>query len=116
MLSRSSVPCALALLLASGLAHADDPAPAPAPAPEPASAPPPGPIEVTVVGEKAPAGSTLLRGRDLREIPGALNDPFRAIEMRPGVTPAFSGVPYFFIRGAPPADIGYFFDGVEVPL
>jgi hypothetical protein len=38
------------------------------------------------------------------------------IEIQPGVTPTASGFPFFFIRGAPPGNIGYFFDGIEVPL
>jgi hypothetical protein len=32
------------------------------------------------------------------------------------VVPVMSGVPYYFIRGAPPGNIGFFFDGVQVPL
>ena len=83
---------------------------------EPATAPPQTTIDVTVGGERPPAGSTTLRRRDIREMPGVLADPYRAIEVRPGVTPTASGFPYFFIRGAPPGNIGYFFDGVQVPL
>jgi hypothetical protein len=49
-------------------------------------------------------------------MPGVLNDPYRAIEVQPGVTPTASGFPYYFIRGAPPGNIGYFFDGIQVPL
>ena len=88
-----------------------DSAPAPAAPPEP-----PKPIEVTIGGEKPAAGTTTLRRKDIREMPGILADPFRAIEVKSGVTPTASGFPYFFIRGAPPGNIGYFFDGVQVPL
>ena len=49
-------------------------------------------------------------------MPGAFGDPFRAIEALPGVMPLVSGLPYFFIRGAPPNDNGYYIDGVRVPL
>jgi hypothetical protein len=49
-------------------------------------------------------------------MPGAFGDPVRAIEALPGVTPTVSGVPYFFVRGAPPANVGFFVDGVDVPL
>ena len=49
-------------------------------------------------------------------MPGAFGDPFRAIEALPGVTPVVSGLPYFYIRGAPPNDNGYFVDGIRVPL
>jgi hypothetical protein len=48
-------------------------------------------------------------------MPGAFGDPFRAIEALPGVTPLVSGIPYFYIRGAPPNDNGFFVDGVRVP-
>ena len=49
-------------------------------------------------------------------MPGAFGDPFRAIEALPGVTPLVSGLPYFYIRGAPPNDNGYYIDGIRVPL
>jgi hypothetical protein len=49
-------------------------------------------------------------------MPGAFGDPFRAIEALPGVTPLVSGIPYFYIRGAPPNDNGFFVDGIRVPL
>lgn len=104
-------------------AAAQEAAPAPDGAsPEPAqeaSAPPPEPpktIDVSVGGERPPPGSSALGRRDIRDMPGVLADPYRAIEVKPGVTPAVSGFPYFFIRGAPPGNIGYFFDGVQVPL
>ncbi len=51
----------------------------------------------------------------MRQLPGAFGDPFRAIEALPGVTPIVSGVPFFYLRGAPPGNIGYFLDGVRVP-
>lgn len=95
-----------------------DPAPAPSADPAPPEEPPEAPasISVSVQGERAPAGSSALRGRDIREMPGVLGDAYRVIEIQPGVTPTASGFPYFFIRGAPPGNIGYFFDGVQLPL
>jgi hypothetical protein len=48
-------------------------------------------------------------------MPGAFGDPFRAIEAMPGVTPIVSGLPFFYVRGAPPGNVGYFLDGVRVP-
>ena len=33
----------------------------------------------------------------------------------PGVTPIISGLPFFYIRGAPPGNVGYYLDGVRVP-
>ncbi|MDC0739850.1 TonB-dependent receptor plug domain-containing protein [Polyangium mundeleinium] len=128
VLRRAGLGLALATSLAAGpaLAEAPPPAepalaePAPAlaePAPEPApEPPPPQPIEVTVEGDKAPAGSVSLKRRDIREMPGVLGDPYRAIEVQPGVTPTASGLPYYYIRGAPPGNIGFFYDGVRVPL
>ncbi|WP_437969981.1 TonB-dependent receptor [Sorangium sp. So ce260] len=100
---------------------ASAPAPATALAPElPARAPGPPPdaprsLEVTVRGElPAPGVSSLSRG-EVRIVPGAFGDPFRAIEMLPGVTPIVSGLPFFYVRGSPPGNIGYFLDGVRVP-
>ncbi|MBI2395212.1 MAG: TonB-dependent receptor [Deltaproteobacteria bacterium] len=93
------------------------PAPAaPAPAPKPKSALKSSePTEITVLGEKpAPTVSTFSRA-EVRELPGAFGDPFRAIESLPGVTPIVSGLPFFFVRGAPPGNVGYFLDGVRVP-
>jgi hypothetical protein len=52
---------------------------------------------------------------EVRTLPGAFGDPFRALDVAPGVTPVLSGFPYFYVRGAPPANVGYFLDGVRVP-
>ena len=79
-------------------------------------APAPAPIEITVTGEQPAPGGTSLGRREIREMPGVLDDPYRAIEVQPGVSPAASGIPYYFIRGAPPGNVGYFFDGIDVPL
>jgi len=73
------------------------------------------PIEVVVRGERRPQAKRLGRV-EVRELPGAFGDPFRAIEVLPGVVPMMSGVPYFYVRGAPPGNVGYFFDGIPVPL
>jgi hypothetical protein len=81
----------------------------PAPAPEPI-------YEITVVGARREIGQTTLSKSDVREMPGAFGDAFRAIEALPGVTPLASGVPYFYVRGAPPNNAGYYVDGVRVPL
>jgi hypothetical protein len=83
---------------------------------EPEIAPPLEPLLVTVEGDKAPPGASSLGRREIREMPGVLGDPYRAIEVEPGVTPLASGVPFYFIRGAPPGNIGYFFDGISIPM
>jgi hypothetical protein len=75
------------------------------------------PIGVTVHGDRAePSRTATLTRAEVREIPGTFGDPFRAIEAMPGVTPIVSGLPFFFIRGAPPGNVGYFLDGIRVPL
>lgn len=86
---------------------------------EPAAVPPekPGPIEqVRVVGHRADPGGITMGTSEARQIPGAFGDPFRVIDSFPGVTPAASGIPFFFVRGAPPGDTGYFLDGLRLPL
>jgi hypothetical protein len=77
----------------------------------------PSAVEVTVHGKKAePPAASAMTETDVKQLPGAFGDPFRAIEVLPGVTPVASGVPYFFVRGAPPGNVGYFLDGIRVPL
>lgn len=71
---------------------------------------------VEVRGTPPGAGTPTLSRAQARELPGAFGDPLRAIEALPGVVPTISGLPIFFIRGAPPASVGYVVDGVEVPL
>jgi TonB family protein len=84
---------------------------APAPTPESTLAP----IEVMVRGQRlAPAVTSFTRA-EVRQLPGAFGDPFRAIEVMPGVTPVVSGLPFFYVRGAPPGNVGYFLDGIRVP-
>lgn len=81
---------------------------------------PPGPApssDVVVVGRRGePSRSASLTRAEVREIPGTFGDPFRAIEALPGVTPIVSGLPFFFVRGAPPGNVGYYLDGIRVPL
>jgi hypothetical protein len=73
------------------------------------------PYEVTVQGERAPIRHELSRV-EIARMPGAFGDPYRAIEALPGVVPIVSGLPYFYVRGAPPGNVGYFFDGIPVPF
>jgi TonB family protein len=102
-------------------------APAPGPPEKPAATPerppaaaapakpkPEQPIEVVVTGARTNAAPRLSRA-EVRQLPGAFGDPFRAIEIMPGVTPIASGLPYFFVRGSPPGNVGYFFDDIAVP-
>lgn len=74
------------------------------------------PTVIEVRGTPAGAGTPTLSRAQARELPGAFGDPLRAVDSLPGVVPTISGLPVFFIRGAPPASVGYVVDGVEVPL
>ncbi|RYZ09768.1 MAG: TonB-dependent receptor [Myxococcales bacterium] len=71
--------------------------------------------EIVVLGEREPMKHELGR-TEISRLPGAFDDAFRAIEALPGVTPVASGLPYFYVRGAPPGNVGYFFDGIPVPF
>jgi len=74
--------------------------------------------DVLVRGGKSAVGAPVaetLSKTEVRQLPGAFGDPFRAIEVSTGVTPIISGLPYFYLRGAPPGNVGYYFDGVRVP-
>ncbi|XXY20468.1 TonB-dependent receptor [Sorangium sp. So ce216] len=115
---RFTAPASLPPAPAPGAAEPPPPQVAPGAAPRPAPERPTtvAPLEVTVRGEaKAPPVAGFSRA-EVRLIPGAFGDPFRAVEALPGVTPLFSGAPYFYVRGAPPGNVGYFLDGIRVPL
>lgn len=76
---------------------------------------PPREVEVLVLGQRPPPSAKTMTRAEVRQLPGAFGDPFRAIEAMPGVTPIVSGLPYFYVRGAPPGNVGYYLDGVRVP-
>lgn len=73
-------------------------------------------LEVTVIGHRNVLVSTRITRAEAREIPGTFGDPLRVVEVMPGVTPIYTGVPFFFIRGAPPGNVGYYVDGIRIPL
>ncbi len=66
--------------------------------------------------ERQELGSLHIPTSETRLIPGAFADPFRVVEVLPGVAPVLSGIPYFYVRGAPPGDVGYRIDNIPVPL
>ena len=72
--------------------------------------------QIEVHDTRPDAGSTRMSIEEAREVPGTLGDPVRAVEVMPGVTPMFTSSPYFYLRGAPPANIAYEIDGVRVPV
>jgi hypothetical protein len=69
-----------------------------------------------IIQEELSSGDYTLSRAAARQVPGAFGDPTRAIDLLPGVTPTVSGLPFFYVRGAPPANTGYYFDGVRVPF
>lgn len=71
--------------------------------------------EVTVEGERRPGAISFSRA-EARQIPGAFGDPLRAVDAMPGVTPLVSGLPVFYLRGAPPGNIGYMVDEIRLPF
>ena len=72
-------------------------------------------IEVTVLEHEPKLARSLSRA-DVRQLSGTFGDPFCAIESLPEVTPIGSGMPFFYVRGAPPGNVGYFVDGIRVPV
>jgi hypothetical protein len=73
--------------------------------------------EVHVLGEqRAELGSIHISKEEARRVPGAFGDPFRVAEALPGVAPVLSGLPYYYVRGAPPGSVGYHIDGIRVPI
>ena len=78
--------------------------------------PEPEPIGIVIEGQRSAPGAVTVTREEARELPGSFGDPLRAIEAQPGVVPIVSGLPAFFIRGAPPANVGFFVDGVDIPV
>jgi hypothetical protein len=60
-------------------------------------------------------GMRRLELAELRDMPGAFGDPFRAVEVLPGIVPFLSGLPYFYVRGSPPAGSIYYYDSIPIP-
>lgn len=92
---------------------------APASDAEPAARPPvaaPAPLEEVVVRATVNARppKTVTRA-EIRQMPGALGDPLRSVESLPGVSPTISGLPYFYVRGAPPNTVGFMLDDIQLP-
>jgi hypothetical protein len=86
-------------------------------APAPESPPAAAPLDYGAKAHVRPVqpGSHRLELAEMRDMPGAFGDPFRAVEALPGVVPVLSGLPYFFIRGSPPAGTLYYYDDIPMP-
>ncbi|HYO98381.1 MAG TPA: energy transducer TonB [Polyangiaceae bacterium] len=116
------------VLFSEPLPPQPEPAPqaTPTPPPAPAEERPPAPAspsaeppiaEIQVLGDRPrELGSIQIPREAARRVPGSFGDPFRVVEILPGVAPVLSGLPYFFVRGSPPGSVGYFIDGIPVPL
>ena len=112
---RAIGPFALILSLAPAIAAEPDPAdPPPRPRRRPTAR-----TEYETVVTAPPVRQEVARrvlSRDeVTHTPGTMGDPFRVIETLPGVVPIATGVPYYYVRGAPPADTGTFLDGLRIP-
>lgn len=64
---------------------------------------------------KPEPGVRRLELEEMRDLPGAFGDPYRAVDALPGVVPVVSGLPYVFVRGSPPAGTLYVYDDIPVP-
>lgn len=62
-----------------------------------------------------PVTAKRLQLEEMRELPGAFGDPFRVLDTLPGVVPVLSGLPYVYVRGAPPASTIYVYDDIAIP-
>jgi hypothetical protein len=92
-------------------------APPGAPAAAPAAAAPTTPeygarARVKQAGQRGSREVPLASARDL---PGSFGDPLRVLDSLPGVVPLTSGLPYTYIRGAPPTAQGYVYDDIPLP-
>ncbi|HEX5657366.1 MAG TPA: TonB-dependent receptor [Polyangiales bacterium] len=62
-----------------------------------------------------PAGAREVGNESARDLPGSFGDPLRILDALPGVVPIASGVPYVYVRGAPPSSTGYVYDDIPLP-
>jgi len=71
--------------------------------------------EVVILGDLPDPGVRSWTRSDSRKLAGSFDDPLRSMEVMPGVIPVLNGLPLFFVRGAPPGNVGFFFDGIRIP-
>lgn len=76
------------------------------------------PYETVIVGtrERTEVSRTTLQGRELTHIPGTFGDPFKVIQVLPGVTQVMSLLPLPVVRGSSPGNTGFFLDESRLPL
>jgi hypothetical protein len=71
--------------------------------------------EVLILGELHDPGGIGWTRLETQKLAGAFDDPLRVLEIMPGVTTAVNGLPIFFVRGAPPGNVGFYMDGIRIP-
>ncbi len=74
------------------------------------------PVEVSVRAEREEPSTIHIPRSEAQFVAGAFGDPFKIVEALPGMAPWLSGLPYYYVRGSPPENVGYFVDGIRVPL
>ncbi|MDX2054661.1 MAG: TonB family protein [Polyangiaceae bacterium] len=72
-------------------------------------------LSIIVVAPRIDETERGIERAEARLMAGTFGDPLRAVELLPGVTPLISGVPYFFVRGAPAGSVGFYIDEAKVP-
>ena len=66
--------------------------------------------------ERTEVSRTQLSGPEITRVPGTFGDPFRVINLLPGVTSAMGLLPLPIVRGSSPGNTGILLDGVRLPL
>ena len=99
-------------------AHAQEPDPEPISEPEPDPVSDPEPelsFSATATTRREEPGYTSVAAREVRDLPGLQGDPYRVVETLPSVVPILSGLPYSYVRGAPPASSITLYDDIPIP-
>jgi TonB family protein len=66
--------------------------------------------------DRTEVSRTTLSGRELTHVPGTFGDPFRVVNLLPGVASVMSLLPLPVVRGSSPGNTGILLDGVRLPL
>jgi TonB family protein len=66
--------------------------------------------------DRTEVSRTTLSGPELTRVPGTFGDPFRVINLLPGVTSAMGLLPLPIVRGSSPGATGILLDGVRMPM
>jgi len=73
------------------------------------------PLDIVVTAPRVDDTERAIQRAEARLMAGTFSDPLRAVELLPGITPLISGVPYFFVRGAPAGSVSFYIDDAKVP-